>query len=154
MAEKVTMMAYADLVDPVAGQVKAGEEFETSEQNAKTYRRAQWAGAPGTDPREIQASVAATEYEERQTARQQVSQARQQYRNLAPSSVERQNVGVDSPIGGGIATAVAQGAGGKSAEEAKGQKENEQGEQKDQQKAQQGDQKAQQNQQKSEQKSE
>ena len=88
----VKMRAFAPLDDPYAGHVAAGADFETSEVQAKFYRKANWAGAPGEDSRDIQLSIAAQEIEERQNAKQQMSTSRQTFRNLTLAAAERGNV--------------------------------------------------------------
>lgn len=97
MAEaNVEMMAYAPLDDPFAGHVEPNDEnggvFTTSEQNAKFYRKANWAGPPGTDPRDIQLEIAAEEYQLLQDAKGQARDARQVFRNLGLASAQRGNV--------------------------------------------------------------
>jgi hypothetical protein len=94
MAEaNVEMMAYAPLDDPYAGHVEPNDEnggvFTTSEVNAKFYRKANWAGPPGTDPRDIQLEVAAEEYQRVTDARGQAREARQVFRNLGLASAQR-----------------------------------------------------------------
>lgn len=94
--DKVTMRAFAPLDDPYAGHVEPGDEnggvFETSETQAKMYRKANWAGAPGEDARDIQLAIAAQEIEERKVAKQQMGASRQQFRNLTLAAAERGNV--------------------------------------------------------------
>lgn len=92
MAEaNVEMVAYGPISDPHAGLVQNGDLFTTDEKNAKFYRKANWAGAPGTDPRDIQMEVAAEEYQRVKDARGQARDARQVFRNLGLHSAQRGN---------------------------------------------------------------
>lgn len=92
----VTMRAYGALDDAHAGHVEEGEEFETTERDAKFYRKAKWAGDAGVDPRVIQVEVAAEAYAEKREARRQMKAARQYTRNLSLADVQRGNsAGVD-----------------------------------------------------------
>lgn len=87
----VTMTAFAGLSEPIAGQVQAGEEFETTQENARMYTRSRWAGAPGQSDREVQQQVAAEEIGDLRQAKTNASEARQAFRNLSPKSGERGN---------------------------------------------------------------
>lgn len=88
--DRVTMVAFAELADPHTGEpVAEGEEFETTEREAKFYRKANWAGPPGTDPRDIQLEIAAEAFEERKEARRNAAASRQTFRNLNLSGAQR-----------------------------------------------------------------
>lgn len=102
MAENVKLRAFSDLDDPVSGHVAGGHDFETTPELAQQYVKANWAGPAGTDARDIQLEVAAQEYEDRQSARQNVVAARQTFRNLAVNSFDRGNVGVAGQIPGTV----------------------------------------------------
>jgi len=87
--DEVTLVAYADLSDPVAGQVERGEEFTTEKRHADMYAKANWAGPPGTDPRDIQLEVAYEGFEEQKAARAASKDARQVFRNLVTSTAQK-----------------------------------------------------------------
>jgi hypothetical protein len=91
MADTVKMVAYSDLSDAHAGQVEKGEEFETTPELARQYAKAQWAGPPGEDAREIQMAVAAEEIEKRAEAKKHAQSGRKLFRNLSSGSFERGN---------------------------------------------------------------
>lgn len=90
-AKEVELRAFYALDDPYAGHVEGGEEFTTTETQAKFYTKSNWAGPAGTDAREVQLQVAAEEFEERAQARRHSRAARALIRNLLPNSAARGN---------------------------------------------------------------
>jgi hypothetical protein len=104
MAEdpKVTLKARVDLVDSVAGAVEKGEEFETTERNAKAHTRANAVDGPGETAEEVSSKVALDEYEKKSEARKNMVGGRQRFRNLTLDSAQAGNVGTDSPMPGSV----------------------------------------------------
>lgn len=96
--DKVTLKARVDLVDPNAGEVAAGEDFETTEHAAKMHTRANAVdGAGGETAQEISERIALEEYEKNQKARKAMAGSRQSMRNLTVDAMQRGNVGVQNP---------------------------------------------------------
>lgn len=103
--EKVTLVAYSGLSDPnVDHTVERGEEFETTPELAKVYLKANWAGPPGVNEREIQLEVAAEEVEQRKEAKKHATEGRKLFRNLSRGSFERGNAAAVGVMPGTIET--------------------------------------------------